>query len=496
MSPPAARLRRILYAAAFLRALAIGMMAVLIGLYCARLGFSATQIGVVLSAALWGAALATLLTMLAGSRFSERSLLVALAGLPVLGCALLISTDAFPVIVAAAFVGMFNVNGRDRGAIPILEQAMFPATTTDADRTRVFAWYNVLLDGGYAVGGLLAGLPTLLEAAAGMAPLAAMKAALVALLRALPRLRGPLRAPARRAWARRRRPGFATSLPRAGPSSRRSPRSSSSTRSPGASSARRSSPTGSRSASGPPPPPSPSCSAPGRLLSAGSHIVAAWLAKRIGLINTMVYTHIPSSLLLFTIVATDEFAWAAFFFLLRESLNEMDVPTRQSYVMAVVKPAERLAAAGATNLVRSGGWALAPMFAGALMQSVGLAVPLVFAGAAKIAYDVLLWREFRRVKPPEEDGSGPVPISCLPRRRRRMPRRSRASRSRYSTCPLTLRSSACARRSISAQSSGSMRSRNAFLPGLAMRGARRGLRCRACRRSRSAGCRAPSTAPP
>ena len=62
---------------------------------------------------------------------------------------------------------MFNVNGRDRGAIPILEQAMFPATTTDADRTRVFAWYNVLLDGGYAVGGLLAGLPTLLERAAG-----------------------------------------------------------------------------------------------------------------------------------------------------------------------------------------------------------------------------------------------------------------------------------------------------------------------------------------
>ena len=140
----------------------------------------------------------------------------------------------------------------------------------------------------------------------------------------------------------------------------------------------------------------------GRLLSAASHIAAAWLAKRIGLINTMVYTHIPSSALLFTIVASDEFAWAAFFFLLREALNEMDVPTRQSYVMAVVKPAERLAAAGVTNLVRSGGWALAPMFAGALMQTAGLGVPLVFAGVAKIGYDLVLWREFRRVKPPEE----------------------------------------------------------------------------------------------
>lgn len=401
MSSTAARLRRILYAAAILRALAIGMMAVLIGLYCARLGFSATQVGVVLSAALWGAALATLLTMLAGSRFTERSLLVALAGLPVLGCALLISSDAFPVIVAAAFVGMFNVNGRDRGAIPILEQAMFPATTTDADRTRVFAWYNVLLDGGYAVGGLLAGLPTLLEAAAGMAPLAAMKAALVlfcalylvsAVLYALLPPRVGEAAPARlRDLSPESRPivakisalffidafagGFIGSAIFAYWFSERF----------GATAATVA-----------------VLFSAGRLLSAGSHIVAAWLAKRIGLINTMVYTHIPSSLLLFTIVATDELAWAAFFFLLRESLNEMDVPTRQSYVMAVVKPAERLAAAGATNLVRSGGWALAPMFAGALMQTVGLAVPLVFAGAAKIAYDVLLWREFRRVKPPEE----------------------------------------------------------------------------------------------
>jgi hypothetical protein len=140
----------------------------------------------------------------------------------------------------------------------------------------------------------------------------------------------------------------------------------------------------------------------GRALSALSHLAAAWLAKRIGLVNTMVYTHIPSSLLLFTIVATDSFAWAAFFFLLREAMNEMDVPTRQSYVMAVVRPEERLAAAGITNLVRSGGWALAPALAGAMMQWGGLGLPLVFAGATKIAYDVLLWREFRRVKPPEE----------------------------------------------------------------------------------------------
>ncbi len=401
MTDTTARLRRILYAAAFIRALAIGMMAVLVGLYCARLGFSATQVGVVLSAALWGAALATLATMLAGQRVSERSLLLVLAGLPVLGGALLLATDAFPLVAAAAFAGMFNVNGRDRGAIPILEQAMFPATTTDADRTRVFAWYNVLMDCGYAAGGLLAGLPTLLEAVAGLDPLAAMRAALALfcafyavstiLYSRLPARVGDSAPAGLRQLSPESRPlvakisalffvdsfagGFIGSAIFAYWFSERF----------GA---------------------SPATLAflfsAGRLLSAASHVAAAWLSRRIGLVNTMVFTHMPSSFLLFTIVIADDFAWAAFFFLLRESLNEMDVPTRQSYVMAVVKPAERLATAGITNLVRSGGWALAPMFAGALMQSAGLGVPLVVAGIAKIGYDLALWREFRRVKPPEE----------------------------------------------------------------------------------------------
>jgi len=118
-------------------------------------------------------------------------------------------------------------------------------------------------------------------------------------------------------------------------------------------------------------------------------------------VNTMVYTHVPSSLLLFTIVASDNFVLAATIFLIREGLNEMDVPTRQSYVMAVVRPEERLAAAGITSLVRTGGWAMAPMFAG-LMMEVGLGAPLMFAAGTKLSYDFLLWREFRRVKPPEE----------------------------------------------------------------------------------------------
>ena len=399
MTPRA--LQRTLYAAAFLRALAIGLMAVLLGLYAARLGFSAVQIGAVLSAALWGAALAALLTLAVGHRFAQRAMLVALATLPALGAVILLAAEGFTIVIAAAFVGMFNVHGRDRGAIPIIEQALLPLTATDADRTRIFAWYNVLLDAGYAGGGLLAALPTLFESALGLPTLEAMRIALA--------LFCVLYAAAAILYAR---------LPAAIP---------------------RAESVGLRQLSPPSRPIVAKISAlffldafgggfigsallayyfaeqfgvsaahvavlfaVGRVLSALSHFGAAWLARRIGLVNTMVYTHIPSSILLFTIVATDTFWIAALLFLLREGLNEMDVPTRQSYVMAVVRPEERLAAAGATSLVRSGGWAAAPVFAGMLMQAGGLGLPLVFAGVTKIAYDLLLWQEFRKVKPPEE----------------------------------------------------------------------------------------------
>src|SRR5262249_43417047 len=147
----------------------------LIGLYSARLGLSAAQIGIVLSAALLAAALAAAFVLFVGPRMSQRSLLVSLSLLPVAGGIALVAAQDFTLVVVAAFVGMFNVHGRDRGAIPILEQAMFPATTTDATRTNVFAWYNVLLDSGYAAGGLLAALPTIFEASLGMATVDAMR---------------------------------------------------------------------------------------------------------------------------------------------------------------------------------------------------------------------------------------------------------------------------------------------------------------------------------
>jgi MFS family permease len=134
-----------------------------------------------------------------------------------------------------------------------------------------------------------------------------------------------------------------------------------------------------------------------------SHFVAAWLASRIGLVNTMVFTHIPSSLLLLTIPVMPSFGIAAALFILREGLSEMDVPTRQSYLMAIVTPEERSFASGMSQLARAAGRVTAPGIAGVAIQYGALWTPLAIGATLKIVYDLLLWRAFRHLKPPEEE---------------------------------------------------------------------------------------------
>ena len=394
--------RRLIYVAAFLRALATGMIGVLLGIYLARLAFGAAEIGWVISAGLAGAALAALVVTVAGDRLGRRRTLLVLAVLAGVGGAAAGLTSGLAAMAAAAFLGMLNGQGRDRGAALVLEQAILPNTVSDIGRTRAFAWYNVLQDAGHAAGGLLAALPSLLRGpAADPLPslrLAVLGYALLVLATAL-------------CYARL---------------SRETERSESRPRLEVSVQSRRiltriSLLFGLDSLAG------------GflgtallayffqqqfgagetviallfvgaRVANAVSHLGAAWLAGRIGLVNTMVFTHVPSSLLLMTVPLAPDFVTAALLFLLREGLVEMDVPTRQSYVMAVVRPEERTFASGVTHLVRMGGWAVAPSFAGVLMQYVALGSPLVIGACMKIAYDGLLWLSFRKIRPPEESG--------------------------------------------------------------------------------------------
>jgi MFS family permease len=393
--------RRILLAATFLRALATGMIAVLLGIHLAALGFDPTRIGIVIGAGLFGGAVATLFATLRADRFGRRRLLAAVALLSAGGGLLLAFGSHFAVALAAAFVGMVNGMGRDRGASLVVEQAILPATTGAASRTRAFAWYNVCQDAGRALGGLCAGLPVLLRRAGGVDEVMSLRIGLAApaLLFAIAAFLYMRLSPGVEAEPERARP-------RLSPESRRVVRrisllfSLDSLAGGFLTTALLAFFFHRRFGAGE--------DVVGALFfgagaaNALSHLGAAWLAKRIGLVNTMVFTHIPSSLLLVTVAFAPTFPIAAALFLVREGLVEMDVPTRQSYVMGVVRPEERTIASGVTHLVRMAAWSVAPSFAGLFMQGLSLATPLFCGAGMKIAYDLLLYRAFRGLRPPEE----------------------------------------------------------------------------------------------
>ena len=344
---------------------------------------------------------------ISADRTGRRRFLLGLTAFAAMGTAGFAFAGTVTGLAVAAFFGMLNGMGRDRGAALILEQAALPSTASASDRTRVIAGYTLLQDIGHAAGALLAGAPAWFAGAPallagrgelvsaepqrwvllGCAGVALVTLVLYAALgESVDQGRGPvaqLSPESRRILTRISSlfaldalgGGFLTSallsyffFTRFGAS---------------------------EAVIG-------VLFFAARLMNAGSHLGAAYLARRIGLVNTMVFTHIPSSLLLVTVAIAPSFPVAAVLFLLREGLVEMDVPTRQSYVLAVVRPEERTLATGVTNLVRLAAWAVAPALAGLLTIGDSYAVPLIAGATLKITYDLLLYRAFHTLRPPEE----------------------------------------------------------------------------------------------
>lgn len=330
------------------------------------------------------------------------SLLSAIGGLA------LALSPTLPVLLIMAFIGMLNGTGTDRSAAFALDQAVVPGLVSDAKRTWNLAWYNVLLDAGGSLGALGAGLPIVLQHRFALPLLNSYRvvfygySALCLLVAGVYLLLSPtveisnLTALANRSV-------------RIAPETRRIVTKLTTLF---------------------------SLDAFGggfltdalvaywffrrfgvaehnlgllffavHILNACSHLGAAWLARRIGLVNTMVLTHLPSSLFLMAVPFAPSFTWAVALFLLREALVEMDVPTRQSYVAALVRPNERTYASGITNLSRNTFWALGSAAAGLLMQTLSFSTPLLVGGGAKVTYDLLLCRSFRGLKAPEETAS-------------------------------------------------------------------------------------------
>jgi len=388
-------------AAACARAATAGCTGVLLGIFLGAGGHGPGTIGLVVGAGIAGAALMTAIVAYRADRAGRRRTLIALGLLSAAGLAGVAYVTNPVGLVLTAFAGMVNGMGRDRGPAGAIEQAMLPQTTTAEGRTWVLAWYNVVLDAGHAAGAAAAAIPSLLVAT-GWSGAAAHRAMFlggacavaigaVAYAFCSPRVETVAESGARPAADPETRSrvwrlaalfgvdsvggGFLSSalvaywfLHRYGVSE-----SAVAALFFGA-----------------------------RVLNALSHIGAAWLARRIGLLNTMVFTHLPSSVFLLVAPIAPSAPLAAALFLAREGLVEMDVPTRQSYVMAVVPPDRRTFASGVTNLTRTGGWAVGAGIAGAAMQHIALAAPLVIGGLLKIGYDVALYRSFRHVRPPEE----------------------------------------------------------------------------------------------
>ena len=375
-----------------------GFVAILLPVYLITLGMSAFEVGVVATLALFGSALLTLAIGFLGARHDQRILLLAASALMAATGIAYASASEYAVLLLVAFVGTINPSGGSTSIFVPLEHALLSGATPAANRTHVFARYSLIGALAGALGALAAAVPDSL-AALGLGTLDAIRLMFLAyaVLGALGGLayariaaRAPLEerppsalGPSRRIvyklaalfsidafaggfvvqsllalWLFER---FEMSLAAASLYFFWS-----------------------------------------GVLSAFSFPVAAWIGSRIGLINTMVFTHIPSSLCLIAAAFATSLEWALGLLLVRSALSQMDVPTRSSYVMAVVTEAERTAAASVTAVPRSLASAASPALAGALFAAGYQMWPLLLCGGLKIVYDLLLLAVFRNIKPPEE----------------------------------------------------------------------------------------------
>ncbi|HET7680863.1 MAG TPA: MFS transporter [Xanthobacteraceae bacterium] len=388
-----------LLSARALRDFGDGFVAVLLPLYLLALGFSPLEVGIIATAALLGSALLTIAVGILGARYDHRQLLLAAASLMIAtGVAFALVHD-YTLLLVVAFAGTINPSAGSVSVFVPVEHAVLAREVADADRTRMFARYSLVGALAGAVGALAAAIPDLVSPQR-LDQLTAIKAmfvfyALLGILGGLiyaripphhpspehgaPAALGPSRHIVYKLAALFSLDAFAggfvvqsllalwlferfdLSLAAAGVFFFWS-----------------------------------------GVFSAFSFPVAAWLSRRIGLINTMVFTHIPSSIALILAAMAPTLPVALSLLLIRAALSQMDVPTRSSYVMAVVTPSERAAAASFTSVPRSLAAAASPALAGALFAASFRAWPLIICGTLKIVYDLLLLIQFRHMKPPEE----------------------------------------------------------------------------------------------
>src|SRR3990170_597207 len=403
---------RLIFAIRIARLFAYGSSSVILALYLAQAGLNEGQIGLVLSLTLVGDTIITLWLSTRADRLGRRRMLGAGAVLMCLAGATFALRRDFLALLVAATLGVMSPSGNEVGPFLPIEQAAMAQIVPAGARTRVFAWYNLAGSLATAFGSLAAGGLSLALLRAGFSALESYRAVLLGYaglglllvglaLRLSPRIEVPRNQfgdgrPIDHLGLGRSRPivlkmaglfsldafgggfvvqslmaywfhlRFGTDVGLLG-----------------------------------------AIFFAANLLAAASALSAAWLAERIGLLRTMVFTHLPSNVLLIAVPWMPTLPLAIALLLLRFSISQMDVPTRQAYLMTVVMPDERSAAAGLTGTARSIGASAAPMLATPLLGNPALSgLPFLLSGALKIAYDVLLYRQLRDVPLAADQESG------------------------------------------------------------------------------------------
>jgi MFS family permease len=402
---------RLLFATRILRMFAYGLLSVILVLYLSSIGLSEQRIGILLTLTLIGDTAISLWLTTVADRVGRKRMLLIGAGLMMVASLVFALTDNFLLLLIAAAAGIISPSGNEVGPFLSIEQAGLSQTLPDEQRTAVFAWYNLVGSFSTAIGALISGMIVSLLHGRDFSVIQSYRVIVISyglvglvlaalfiklskaieidtsnhdyrspdqprIILGLHRSRGVIMKLASLfamdafaggfviqsivAYWFHVRFGIEAGL-------------------------------------------LGTIFFGSNLLAGVSALLAARLAAKFGLINTMVFTHIPSNLLLILVPIMPNLPLAIAILLARFSISQMDVPTRQSYTMAVVKPDERSAAAGVTNVARTTGASLGPIFTGPLLANpVLMNTPFFIAGGIKLIYDLLLYRSFRKLNPPEE----------------------------------------------------------------------------------------------
>jgi MFS family permease len=404
---------KLLLAAKIVRSFAYGFLSVILAIYLKLIGFDEFLIGLILTTTLLNSVIFTLIASFYADRIGRRKFLVIYAALMSVSGFVFVITEDYIALIIAAFIGTINITGAETGAFLTIEQAILPQTVNNIrKRNTIFAIYNMAGTFAMSAGVLLSGLPTILQQQFGMLNQIDSIKLLFGLYSFLGIVTiGIYLFLSHRIEIQEGEEKVSNQLSQ---TSSLSPRSKNIIAKLSGLFAIDSFAGGFIiqsivsfwfferfaanlatlsyifSIAG--------------VLTAFSFIVAAKVADKIGLINTMVFTHIPANILIILVAFAPTLPIAIILYLVRTALSQMDVPTRQSYIVAVVREEERTAAAGITNISRNITQAISPSITGTIVHTfTSLSAPFIIGGILKIAYDIALYINFRKIKPPEEE---------------------------------------------------------------------------------------------